>query len=230
MKIKNIIYLVGLTVVLMGNNLSIKAQSLGLNNANPDNSSILDASATDRGVLIPRMTTVQRNAIVSPAKSLLVFDTNINLFYYNSGTSVSPKWVPLTNGWHGSSDRIKILPVDFMSNQTGKENSFTFKETSTNKGVTPGFNDNHLFAFIAIPAGFKATHVKLYGTATDIVRVYESDITTGTWSAIKGSAAINTEIDITDITCTATNFLVIEVLTNSSNDVLYGGYVTIATQ
>ena len=230
MKRKNTIYLLILAIALIGNCLSLNAQSLGLNNANPDNSSILDAAATDRGILIPRMTTAQRTAIVSPAKSLLVFDTNTNLFYFNAGTAAAPNWIALANGWHGSSTRIKILPTDFLSNQSGKENSFTFKETPTNKGVTPGFNNNYLFAFIAIPTGFKATHVKLYGAANDTYRIYESDITNGTWGTLKGSATINNEIDITDVISTTTNFLVIEILTNNENDLVYGGYVTIAAQ
>ena len=230
MKNKNIICLLGITIALMGNCFNLKAQSLGLNNASPDNSSILDAAATDRGILIPRMTTAQRIAIVSPAKSLLVFDTSINLFYYNAGTSAAPNWIALDNGWHGSSSRIKILPTDFLSNQSGRENSFTYKETSTNKGVTPGFNGNYLFAFIAIPTGFKATHVKIYGAAKDVYTVYESDITNGTWGTLKGSATIGTEIDITDVISTTTNFLALEILTNSENDLVYGGYVTIAAQ
>lgn len=52
-----------------------KAQSLGINNPTPDPSSIVDMVATDRGLLIPRMTTAQRNAIVSPANGLMIINT-----------------------------------------------------------------------------------------------------------------------------------------------------------
>ena len=52
------------------------AQSLGLNNITPDASSILDMTATDRGVLIPRMTTAERNAIASPANGLQIINTD----------------------------------------------------------------------------------------------------------------------------------------------------------
>jgi hypothetical protein len=54
-------------------------QSVGLNNATPDASSILDLTATDRGLLIPRMTVAQKNAIGTPgtpAEGLLIFQTD----------------------------------------------------------------------------------------------------------------------------------------------------------
>jgi hypothetical protein len=59
---------------------------IGVNSSNsaPDASAMLDVSSSTKGLLIPRMTTTQRNAITSPALGLLVFDTNFNqLFHYN---------------------------------------------------------------------------------------------------------------------------------------------------
>jgi len=48
----------------------------------PDASSILELQSTDKGFLVPRMTTDQREAIVSPATGLLVFDTDRQSFWY----------------------------------------------------------------------------------------------------------------------------------------------------
>jgi hypothetical protein len=45
-----------------------------------DNSAILDISSTSQGLLIPRLTTVQRDNIASPAISLLIFNTTTNCF------------------------------------------------------------------------------------------------------------------------------------------------------
>ena len=52
-------------------------QSLSVNGsgAAPEASAQLDVSATDKGMLVPRMTSAQRTAIASPATGLLVFDT-----------------------------------------------------------------------------------------------------------------------------------------------------------
>lgn len=71
---------------------SIFGQSLGLNNASPDVSAILDAASTSQGILVPRMTTAQRNAITSPATGLLVYTTDHTAgFYYYNGV----KWVSM---------------------------------------------------------------------------------------------------------------------------------------
>gem|GEM_PF-2883128 len=69
---------------------------VGINNTNaaPDMSAMLDVSATDKGLLAPRMTMAQRDAIATPATGLLIFQTdNTPGFYYYDGTAwtaVSP--------------------------------------------------------------------------------------------------------------------------------------------
>ncbi len=52
----------------------------------PDNSAMLDVVSTNKGMLIPRMTTNQRNLIASPATGLLVFDTSTASFWFHNGT------------------------------------------------------------------------------------------------------------------------------------------------
>ena len=46
-------------------------------------SSILDIKSTTKGLLIPRMTTVQRSAIAAPAKGLIVFDVTTNGLWFH---------------------------------------------------------------------------------------------------------------------------------------------------
>lgn len=48
----------------------------------PDSSAMLDVSSQTQGVLIPRLTTVQRNSIQNPAPSLLVFNTDSSCFEF----------------------------------------------------------------------------------------------------------------------------------------------------
>ena len=65
------------------------SQNVGINNtgAPPDNSAMLDVKSTTKGFLLPNMTTTQRNAIASPAQSLLIFNTTTNCFEaYVNGT------------------------------------------------------------------------------------------------------------------------------------------------
>ncbi len=52
-----------------------------------DVSAILDVSSTSAGMLIPRMTKTQRNAIGSPAEGLLIYQTDdtVGFWYRSSG-------------------------------------------------------------------------------------------------------------------------------------------------
>jgi len=66
------------------------AQNVGIGTNNPHGSAQLDISSTTKGLLAPRMTTAQRGAIASPAKGLLVSDTDPNsLFAYNGSAWAS---------------------------------------------------------------------------------------------------------------------------------------------
>ena len=48
----------------------------------PDASAMVEIISNTKGLLIPRMTTVERLAIVAPANGLLVYDTTIDCFFY----------------------------------------------------------------------------------------------------------------------------------------------------
>lgn len=52
-------------------------------------SAMLDVSSTGQGLLVPRMTSSQRVAILNPANGLMVYDTNELQFFYYDGA----KWV-----------------------------------------------------------------------------------------------------------------------------------------
>jgi len=66
---------------------------VGIGTITPDNSAALDITSTTSGVLLPRMTTLQQNAIINPAEGLMVYNTDndgINVFsngyWYNMMT------------------------------------------------------------------------------------------------------------------------------------------------
>ena len=55
----------------------------------PNASSVLDVYSTSKGILVPRLTTLQRLAIAVPANGLLVFDTDVNCFMFYTISSTS---------------------------------------------------------------------------------------------------------------------------------------------
>ncbi len=76
----------------------------------PDASAMLDVKSTDGGILIPRMSVADRDAIASPATGLLVFVTDDHTFYYYDGAN----WVTMAtdNDW-------TVNGNDMYNNNTG---------------------------------------------------------------------------------------------------------------
>ena len=54
--------------------------------SDPHPSAMLEIAATNRGILIPRISDSERNAIPSPATGLLLYNSTTNLFNYFNGT------------------------------------------------------------------------------------------------------------------------------------------------
>src|SRR5699024_10343107 len=50
----------------------------GIGTATPDASALLDLSSTTKGLLLPRMTSLQREAIPSPVPGLMIYNTDNN--------------------------------------------------------------------------------------------------------------------------------------------------------
>lgn len=75
---------------------TLQAQ-VGINTATPNSSAALDIVSSDKGMLIPRMTSTQRTAISNPAEGLMVYDTTLKCISQNAGTPASPAWVCLSS-------------------------------------------------------------------------------------------------------------------------------------
>ena len=55
---------------------------VGINTNNPDASSALEIESTTGGILIPRLTETQRDAISAPAAGLMIYQTNQTAGFY----------------------------------------------------------------------------------------------------------------------------------------------------
>jgi hypothetical protein len=81
--------------------LNLNAQGVGIGTTNPDASAALEVSSVTQGMLVPRMTSEQRNMISSPAQGLLVFDITSNTFWFRHSNG----WVELVDSLHSEVHR-----------------------------------------------------------------------------------------------------------------------------
>lgn len=59
---------------------------IGIGTSTPHASAILDLSFTNKGMLFPRLTTAQRNAISNPAPGLLIYNSDANVLQVYDGS------------------------------------------------------------------------------------------------------------------------------------------------
>ena len=108
--------------------ITIKAQvAINTDESLPDASAILDISSTEKGVLIPRMSSAEREAISNPATGLLVYDSTENSFWYYANTM----WTEIGKGAFSSENGITF------SNNT--DDDFVFGADSLNHGSDEEF-------------------------------------------------------------------------------------------
>jgi len=82
-----------ITIILIAMACSLASMAqMGIGTTTPNSNAALDLSSTSQGMLFPRMTTAQRDAIVSPAKGLTIFNTTLNCIQTNIGTSAAANW------------------------------------------------------------------------------------------------------------------------------------------
>ena len=144
----------------------------------------------------------------------------------DSNNKVVKANVPSLDGWHGSTTRVKILARDFIPDDGGRPAFIDDTGSGSENFFLESYSSNVLYATIAIPTGFTATAVMVYGSATDAIEIWEMQINSKT-GVSKGTGNVDTEIDITDVASSTTNYLLIQVANASGNEV-HGGYVTIA--
>jgi hypothetical protein len=95
----------------------------GIGTTTPNASAKLEIAATDKGLLIPRMTIAQRGSISLPANGLLIYQTDgVVGFYVNTGTAASPVWTRINMDW----------------TRTGNDIAYTVGNVSTTGTLTGG--------------------------------------------------------------------------------------------
>jgi hypothetical protein len=74
--------LILLTMAVSG----VQAQTV-IGGSTPDNTAVLDVQSSNKGVLLPRLTNAQRDAIVSPANGLTIYNVSTKCINFYTGTA-----------------------------------------------------------------------------------------------------------------------------------------------
>jgi len=118
----------------------------GIGTSTPNASAKLEVASTDKGLLIPRMTKAQREAITlsAAANGLLVYQTDdLAGFYVNTSTTTTPAWTRVNSNW----------------NRTGNDIFYTAGNISTTGALTGGNSStSNLSGFAANVASISANY------------------------------------------------------------------------
>jgi hypothetical protein len=129
----------------------LKAQNnknIGIGTSNPDPAAILDISSTDKGVLIPRLTSGQISAISTPPEGLMVYNLDSACyFYYNNfqwvslchpGTASNGAHIAIVNG------RTDVqLGGPLIQNTDVPLSGYKLTFSTTNSGGNVGIGNNN---------------------------------------------------------------------------------------
>ena len=138
-----------------------------------------------------------------------------------------------SDGWHGHTTKIKVMPSEFMGSDEGRALTTVYIEDDTSNELGARINaaSGSCYAFVPIPTGYKATGVRVNSrsTVTNGVTASHYDITDGTTS---NSQTFNTNTQTTltnELTSSDDDVLVIKVSPGAVTQDIYGASVTIAT-
>jgi hypothetical protein len=102
----------------------VSKPGVGINTEAIHTTAQLHIEATDKGVLLPKLTTAQMNAISNPPTGLLLFNADENRYMYNAGTPALPQWQFV--------GKITISNSALLSSESGAYNGEIRYNTTTN--------------------------------------------------------------------------------------------------
>jgi hypothetical protein len=136
--------------------------SAGIGTTSPNASSALDITSTTQGLLAPRMTAAQRNAIASPATGLLIFQTNSTPgFYYYNGTTWTPV-SPNNKGWQLTGNSGIDPTTNFIG--TTDVQPLLFRVDNLQSGVIDASSQNAGFGYQSLKANTSGQYNSAFGT------------------------------------------------------------------
>ncbi|MDC0231250.1 hypothetical protein OAK19_04730, partial [Aureispira] len=151
-------------------------------NSNPDASAMLDITSTIKGLLIPRMTEVQKNGISNPANGLLIYQTNgaTQGFYFYDGSVSVWKQISSDGDWtvDGSGNMTNANIGTVTVSVDANINGLTVGRGSGNQALNSAFGNN---ALANNTTGIRNTAIGYNSLRSN---------TTGGWNTATGTSAL----------------------------------------
>jgi PKD repeat protein len=120
-KMKNFLSLSFILLFTWSNNIAGQGVRIGSQTSQPHQSAGLEVDFTDKGFLLPRITTAQRNAISSPAAGLQIYNTDnecLEIYHTPNWQAISCKCTSLPNPSFTFSSPTVNTPVSFQASQS----------------------------------------------------------------------------------------------------------------
>jgi hypothetical protein len=195
----------------------------GIGTTTPNASAKLEIAATDKGLLIPRMTSTQKGNITSPANGLLIYQTDgVVGFYVNTGTSASPTWTRINIDWVRTGNDIA-----YTAGNVSTTGTLTGGNSSTSSISGFGANVVSASANYSITAADNGKVIQSTG-ATAITISIPTGLPTGFNCTVvqMGAGQVTfsgTILNRTGFTKTASQYSVVSILHLGSNSILVTG-------
>lgn len=142
----------------------ISSGSIAAGTTSADSKAILDLVSTTKGLLPPRMTTVQRDAISSPPQGLVIFNTTTNtLNQYNGSAWGAISGGANQNGWLTNGSFDDGIGSWTVSNGSTAENTSAVIEGTKSRTITLSAVNGDIISQSVTPTG-SLTGVNLEGT------------------------------------------------------------------
>ena len=175
--------------------VSLAHSQVGIGTTSPDASAALDiqSSSNNKGILIPRLTQAQRNAIAGPATGLMIFQTdgNVGFYFYDGSSWEDLGQVKTVNGT--APDANGDIPLTFLATQTG---------TQAQRAATASPTDG----LVHIVTGDGGENGKVY--------IYSTGLSTWTLSSAFSTPNLD---QVTDVGSSTTNSIMVGGVTVTSN-------------
>jgi len=109
---------------------------VGIGTDSPHASSILELKSDNKGLILPKVSTINRDLILNPAEGLLIFNTNENCIQQNKGTEAVPNWQCLVND-KPSLKSFYMPSINIDTSTIGNGQTFNLFESYKNQFENP---------------------------------------------------------------------------------------------